>query len=99
MKVICKIRATQKEMTEMMISYNSTFISGSAAGFNLATRDSYFTILVGVFTKHIFAKKHTSRIVLSKKNFIYIFIYFSFLININLMAKNNYKLTITYKLN
>ena len=75
MKVICKIRATQKEMTEMMISYNSTFISGSAAGFNLATRDSYFTILVGVFTKHIFAKNtlHESYWV-KRILFIYLFI-------------------------
>ena len=56
MKVICKIRATQKEMIEMMISYNSTFISGSTAGFNLTTGNSYFTILVEVFTNHIFAK-------------------------------------------
>ena len=32
--------------------------------------------------------------------FIYLFIYFSFLININPMEKNNYKLTVTlYKLN
>ena len=32
--------------------------------------------------------------------FIYLFIYFSFLININLMEKNNYKLTVAlYKLN
>ena len=32
--------------------------------------------------------------------FIYLFIYFDFLMNINLMEKNNYKLTITlYMLN
>ena len=38
-------------------------------GFDLTTRDSYFTILVEVFTNHILAKKiHISRIIQSDQN-------------------------------
>ena len=32
-------------------------------GFDLTTRDSYFTILVEVLTNHVLAKTHTSRII------------------------------------
>ena len=59
--------------------------------------DQYLTLLSrgGLFLP----KKELAEFVISCFA-IYLFIYFSFLININLMEKNNYKLTIAlYKLN